>query len=151
MGAVCLRSLRTANQKRDGTNSHDVFSADKGCERRGPDGGCLRGAMRVCGMADESSDPYASCMRKSDDLDARRVQGDEEDGGDANETTQRGRDRVDVSKNSERSVESKNQFPCIIYYSDFVVQLRLSSRNSSTFPAINSSRTADSVAGPSIV
>ena len=123
MGAVCLKSPRTASQKRDGTNSHGVFKVgtDKGCERRGPDGGYLHGAMRVCGMADEPSDPWASCMRKSDDLDARRVQGDEEDGGDGNQTTRRGRDRVDVSENSERSVELKNQFPYIVYYSDFVV------------------------------
>jgi hypothetical protein len=45
-------------------------------------------------MADEPSDPWASCMRKSNDLDARRVQGDRKDGGDANETTRRGRDKL---------------------------------------------------------
>lgn len=33
----------------------------------------LRGAIRVYGAADEPSYPWASCLRKSDDLNARKV------------------------------------------------------------------------------
>ena len=37
--------------------------------------GCLGGAMRVCGTANDLSDPWGSCLKKSHDLDTRKVQG----------------------------------------------------------------------------